>query len=103
MKRLIIILIIPLFFIANGCKSEDDPVTAIETSNEEMYEEAIRDAMVAEEGEIYTNLIAIKPENSYLNWSNGYVLVVTWTKYSSSYPVSDTVATWWGETWVCLT
>lgn len=100
MKRLIIILILPMFLIVNGCKSEDNPVTPVETSAEEMYELAMRDAMVAEENEIYSNLIAVKPENSYLNWSNGYVLVVTWTKYSSSYPVNDTISTWWGETWV---
>ncbi|RJP70103.1 MAG: hypothetical protein C4539_06925 [Ignavibacteriales bacterium] len=100
MKRLIIILILPMFFIVNGCKSEDNPVTPVETSTEEMYELAMWDAMVAEENEIYSNLIAIKPENNYLNWSKGYVLVVTWTKYSSSYPVNDTISTWWGETWV---
>jgi len=89
-----------MFLIVNGCKSEDNPVTPVETSAEEMYELAMRYAMVAEENEIYSNLIAVKPENSYLNWSNGYVLVVTWTKYSSSYPVNDTISTWWGETWV---
>jgi hypothetical protein len=102
MNRFILIVIASLFFITNGCDSDRYPVSPIENSNEEVYLEAVHDAMIAEESEICSSLIAIKPENSYLNWSNGYVLVVTWTKYGSSYPVNDTVFTWWGETWVTV-
>ncbi|MFH0735684.1 MAG: hypothetical protein V1773_13445 [bacterium] len=102
MKRIIPVLIISALLVITGCDFEKNPVTQNTKTNEQMYELAIQDAMVAEESEISKNLIAITPTNNYLSWSNGYVLVVTWTKYSSSYPVSDTISTWWGETWVTV-
>lgn len=100
MESYIYSVVIFLAFV--GCKSGQDPVQPNVKTNSEVYQEAIRDAMVAEENEISSTLIAIKPDNSYLTWSNGYVLVVTWTKYSSSYPVGDTISTSWGETWVTV-
>jgi hypothetical protein len=33
------------------------------------------------------------------NWT---VLMVTWTKYNSSYPVGKNVSTWWGDTWLTV-
>lgn len=100
-KFFIMVFTISLIFIANGCETENSNfVASFVNSDEEIYKQAVRDAMVAEENEISNNLIAITPENNYLNWSNGYILVVTWTKFSSSYPVNDTISTWWGETWV---
>ncbi|MFA5771340.1 MAG: hypothetical protein WC974_01225 [Thermoplasmata archaeon] len=71
---------------------------------DQMYQNAVRDAMVAEQSEIYNNLTAITDTNPNLIWQgsggNKTVLVVTWTKYNSSYPVGTNVTTWWGETWV---
>jgi hypothetical protein len=64
------------------------------------YQEAIVDAMVAEESEICSTLIAIRPDNHYLSWSNGYVLVCTWTGYASSFHPGDTLSLSWGDTWV---
>jgi len=70
------------------------------------YIAAIEDAMVAKENEIYTNLTPIMENNSSLVWQgqgeNASVLVVTWTKYSSSYPVGENVTTIWGDTWVTV-
>ncbi len=100
-KFFLLVSTISLIFITNGCETENNNfVASFVISDEEIYKQAVRDAMVAEENEISNNLIAITPENNYLNWSNRYILVVTWTKYSSSYPVNDTISTWWGETWV---
>ena len=73
---------------------------------DQMYTNAVRDAMVAEQSEIVNNLTAIADTNANLFWngtgSNETVLVVTWTKYISSYPVNTTVNTTWGDTWVTV-
>jgi hypothetical protein len=71
-------------------------------SLDEMYTDAIEDAMVAKPSEVYSGLTAITENNSNLIWQNGSVLVVTWTKYISSYPVNGTVSTNWGNTWVTV-
>jgi hypothetical protein len=75
-------------------------------SLEQMYEQAIDDAMVAKPSEIYSGLTPIVETNLNLSWQgesrNKSVLVVTWTKYESSYPVGETVNTTWGDTWVTV-
>jgi hypothetical protein len=80
-----------------------------ETSNvnpnlDQMYQQAIEDVMVAKENEVYTGLTPILENNSNLIWQgtpgNESVLMVTWTKYASSYPVNGTITTNWGDTWV---
>lgn len=75
-------------------------------SLDEIYVQAIEDAMVAKESEIYDDLTPITLNNCNLIWQgedgNHSVLVVTWTKYESSYPVNETVVTSWGETWVTV-
>ncbi len=85
---------------------------AIETSFspkltlQQMYQNAIEDAMIAKPVEISNNLTPIVESNSDLVWSgeagNKSVLVVTLTKYASSYPVGEEVTTSWGETWVTV-
>jgi hypothetical protein len=67
---------------------------------DQAYRQAIEDAMVAKESEVYTNLTSIVENNSNLIWQGQNVLMVTWTKYASSYPVNGTVTTSWGDTWV---
>jgi len=90
-----------LFILLAGCNTDiTTPVQPTEKTNNEIYQSAVIDAMIAEETEICSTLIAIRSDNNYLKWQNGNVLVVTWTKHGSSYPVGDTVSTWWGETWV---
>lgn len=80
------------------------PSFAPKSSLDQMYQQAIEDAMVAKESEVYAGLTPIMENNSNLIWQgtqgNESVLVVTWTKYASSYPVNETVTTSWGETWV---
>lgn len=80
------------------------PSIGTQSSIDQMYEKAIEDAMVAKESEVYGGLTPIVENNSNLIWQgqpgNESVLVVTWTKYASSYPINETVTTSWGETWV---
>ena len=94
-----------LIWISLGCSDENHEYIEIE-SLEKIYQIAILDAVVAEENEIYHDLIDINETNEYLIWLEGSgekrVLVVTWTNYPDSYPEGETVTTWWGETWVTV-
>ena len=71
----------------------------------ETYNEAINRTMVPDR----TSVNDLTP----IIWSNGdlikqgteddwTVLMVTWTKYNSSYPVGNNITTRWGETWVTV-
>jgi len=75
-------------------------------SLDQMYQSAVEDAMIAKPNEIYSGLVPIVETNTNLFWQgdsgNKSVLVVTFTKYASSYPVGETVNTTWGETWVTV-
>ena len=82
------------------------PSLAPSLSVEQMYEQAVDDAVVAKPSEIYSGLTPIVETNLNLSWrgesGNKSVLVVVWTKYDSSYPVGETVNTTWGDTWVTV-
>jgi hypothetical protein len=73
---------------------------------DQMFENAMRDAMVVEEWKICNNLTAIVNTNPSLMWrgegENRTVLVVVWTKYPSSYSFGGVVNATWGETWVTV-
>lgn len=69
-----------------------------------LYIDAVKDAMIADELEISNDLIAITSDNTYIKWDDKKekVLVVSWTKYPSSYENKTEVVTSWGETWVTV-
>ncbi|MFZ5642872.1 MAG: hypothetical protein ACOY46_04680 [Bacillota bacterium] len=71
-----------------------------EQDNRYIYNQALQDAMLAEEDEICRSLIAIAPGNKNLVWQEGCVLVVTWTRYPESFPPGKEITTRWGDTWV---
>jgi hypothetical protein len=81
--------VIALF--TGGCSSTTAP--ASELTPEERYRQAIVDAMVAEESERSSNLVAIRRDNPDLSWQdiNGqaYVLVTTWTAWDTNYTVGQ--------------
>lgn len=70
------------------------------------YQEAVFNAMIPDEGDIYSNLTPIIESNDNLSWqgegSDKRVLMVAWTKYPSSYPVGQSIRTTWGDTWVTV-
>ncbi len=82
------------------------PSLAPPLSLDQMYQNAIEDTMVAKPNEICSGLAPIVETNTNLFWQgysgNMSVLVVTFTKYASSYPVGETVNTTWGDTWVTV-
>jgi hypothetical protein len=82
------------------------PSMAPALSLDQIYQNAIEDAIIAKPSEIYAGLTPIVESNGNLSWQgdpgNKSVLVVTFTKYTSSYPVGAPVNTTWGETWVTV-
>jgi hypothetical protein len=82
------------------------PAFAPQPTLDQKYEKAIQDAMIAQQNEVCNTLTPITRNNSNLIWQgegdNATVLVVTWTKYTSSYPVNGTVNTSWGDVWVTV-
>jgi len=99
-----LIILVSFIFIQCNESSSTDPADVF--SYEQQYHNAIIDAMVADSNEISNTLTDISPYNTNLIWAgtdtNKRVLVVTWTKYYSSYPVNDTIQLKWGETWVTV-
>ena len=95
--------IITLLLLVSACNSFNNFQARIDIKK---YNNAIEDAIIAEENEICTSLIAINDSNTYIHWSdtseNKQVLVVTWTKYSDSYPLDSTISNSWGEIWVTI-
>ncbi|MDA3838047.1 MAG: hypothetical protein PF574_03590 [Candidatus Delongbacteria bacterium] len=96
----ILAIIIALFIL--GCCNVTESESDIQITIEQMYSNAISDAILAEESEIYDGLTAIIPSNPDLLWSpdSSQVLVISWTRYPDSYPVDSTITCWWGDTWV---
>ena len=85
-----------LFFAGCDVCNPADP----ELTTEEMYQNAVLDAVIAEENEICSSLIPVIESNEELIWNDGRILAVAFTKYADSYPAGETVQTWWGDTWV---
>ncbi|MEI6090569.1 MAG: hypothetical protein WCR42_08975 [bacterium] len=106
MKKYLSLSIIAIaIMLFSGCT--DSPTDNKDTTTlEEKYQSAIVDAMIADSNEISHSLIPVVLWNSDLYWQRfedtTYVLALILTKYPSSYPVDQTVATSWGDTWVSV-
>ena len=77
-----------------GCSSDVAPV--IEPTPAEKYAAAIVDAMVADDNERSTNLIALREDNPATVWktfgTERRVLVTTWTSWDTSYTGGEAAA-----------
>lgn len=107
MKKLTRQLLIALFAIASliafeGCKKDKD-VPAVTDLNQ-LYANAISDAMITEDIERIDTLWPISNTNSRLQWKtvNGkqYVLMATFMRFPASYPEGDSITTTWGDAWL---
>lgn len=68
-------------------------------TSEELYAEAVRDAMTVEKGEIQP-LVSLKKGEPHAVYDNeGRVLLLTFHKYPDSYPDGSEVTIQWGEVW----
>ncbi|SHM59812.1 hypothetical protein SAMN05444266_109136 [Chitinophaga jiangningensis] len=88
---------------AAACSKNDDPVTPAPDVNA-LYANSIKDAMTADSSEIIDTLWTITPTNTRLQWKtiNGkqYVLMATFMRFPSSYPLGDSITTTWGESFL---
>ncbi|HPI38810.1 MAG TPA: hypothetical protein PK397_12785 [Ignavibacteriaceae bacterium] len=105
-NKYLLLLLFPVLFFVSGCSDDKTTEPVPEKSLEELYRSAVIDAMVAEDNEIVTTLTPITPSNTNLIWKDGdttgYVKMLIFTKYASSYPAGDTVTTSWGITWATV-
>ncbi len=103
--QLILFGLLLLFASCNKDHSQN-PVAPDNRTLQEKYDDAVRDAMIADSSEIVPTLIAITRSDTIVRWTgmapDERVLVVTWTRHISSYPVNDTVTTSWGDVWVTV-
>lgn len=79
----------------SACKKQDEPVAK---TNEELYEEAVRDAVFADEDEILPLVNITKGDENVL-WDGNRVLVAFMHKYPDSYPDGETINLQWGNVW----
>lgn len=81
-------------------KSSEKPESQTgEKSPQELYEEAVRDAVFAEESEIKP-LVTLTKDDPLVTWDEqGRVLLCTWHNYPDSYPKGEKVTIEWGPVW----
>lgn len=72
---------------------------AEEISPQGLFDQAVQDAMLAEDSEIQP-LVTLTKEDALVNWDDaGRVLLCTWHNYPDSYPQGETVTIEWGPVW----
>ena len=93
MKKLISISSFILIFSLASCGAK--PLT-----NEELYDNACKDAVFATEDKIKP-IVEITKDNKDVKWNdNGQVLMCSFHHYPSSYIEGTTTVTSWGESWL---
>lgn len=101
-RKIFITLTAVLMLLMSGCeKGSNEAFNSSESKNtlEELYEQAIEDAVFAEESEIET-LVSLTKEDEFVTWDEeGRVLLCTWHNYPDSYPVGEKVTIEWGPVW----
>ncbi|SEW36124.1 hypothetical protein [Chitinophaga arvensicola] len=92
----------------SSCSKDDntpEPKPPVYTMDQ-LYAQAVDNAMIADSSEITDALWPITPDNPDLQWKtiNGqpYVLMGTFMRFPSSYPVGDSINTVWGESWLFI-
>lgn len=79
--------------------ASSDDASGIEKTDQELYAMAVKDAAIAEEGEIKP-LVSLTKNDPLVTWDDrGRVLLCTWHSYPDSYPEGETVTAKWGYVW----
>lgn len=82
-----------------GAVSDTADVSESGDSAEELFDEAVQDAVFAEESEILP-LVTLTKEDELVTWDDtGRVLLCTWHNYPESYPEGEKVVIEWGPVW----
>ena len=71
---------------------------AVQKTDDELYAAAIRDAVFADEADIYP-LVNITKDDPDVIWNGDKVLVAFLHKYPSSYPAGEDIVLQWGNVW----
>lgn len=71
-----------------------------EPSIEQLYQQAVEDAVWAEDDEIMP-LVELTPLDKLVTWDETYerVLLLSWHQYPESYPEGSEITLQWGEVW----
>lgn len=91
----------PKITAENGSGTTTAPPTTPTTvkAAEELYMEAVKDAMTVEDGEILPLVSLVESDSNATFNEAGQVLLLTFHKYPDSYPDSSDVTNTWGEVW----
>ncbi len=102
--HLVAIFAVVSIIILEGCKKDMGSPAAPDLN--QLYANAITDAMVTEGIERIDTLWPISNTNSKLQWKtvNGkqYVLMATFMRFPASYPEGDSITTTWGDAWLFI-
>ncbi len=91
MKNAKIILLLMAVLFATACRAEVDAKT--------LYENAVMDAMLAEDTEILP-LVELVKEDDMTTWNDeSEVLLLTWHSYPDSYVEGETITLEYGHVW----
>ncbi len=94
-KILVITLICLSMAILSGCDSKVEDIIDVRV----LYEEAVVDAMVADEEEIFPLVTLDESDNLVTFNEEGEVLLLTWNSYPDSYKMGETVVLEYGHVW----
>lgn len=93
---------VSFLLLFTGCANDNANVSQPaekENSPQALYEQAVRDAVFAEESEIQP-LVTLTKDDKLVTWDNeGRVLLCTWHNYPESYPEGKKVTIEWGPVW----
>lgn len=92
----VFLLLILTATVFTGCEKQTQKTVSVE----EMYQEAVKDAVFADEDEILP-LVTIDKDSDMVTWNEegDKILLLSWHKYPDSYPDGAEVVTEWGEVW----
>lgn len=101
-RKIASVFIASFLLLAAGCAGTATDVSKTsekKDSPEELYEQAVEDAVFAEESEIQP-LVALTKDDELVTWDDeGRVLLYTWHNYPDSYPEGENVTIEWGPVW----
>ncbi|ASZ13005.1 hypothetical protein KTO58_09320 [Chitinophaga pendula] len=104
--RTIASLLLVAAMAVSGCKKDDTKPVIPPATDDQLYNDAVTDAMYAAGNEKVDSLWPIKADNQRLQWKNvngqQYVLLATFMRYPGSYPVGDSITNSWGESWLFI-
>lgn len=102
-RRLLLLAMVSILTFAACKKEKDTPGTS---DLNQLYANAIDDAMITESTERIDTLWPINVINNKLQWKTvkgkQYLLMATFMRFPGSYPEGDSINTTWGDAWLFI-